>query len=727
MEINLCYGCMAPREGDGPCPHCGFDENTYQPSPHHLRPGTILAGKYLLGRVLGEGGFGITYVGWDLNLEIKVAIKEYYPNGYVTRESSHGNGVTVFTGQRRQIFDEGLAKFVDEARRLGKFFALPGIVSVRDYFQENNTGYIVMEFAQGQTLKALLETQPGSRMSADVIFEMMKPVMESLIIVHKAGIIHRDISPDNLMVDDRGNVKLLDFGAARSFLAVDEKSLSVMLKPGYAPEEQYRSRGQQGPWTDVYALCATIYRAITGVVPEESLNRLTGDVLPPPSQLGVRIHPGQEQVLMKGLAVMAGDRFKDMSELKAALENPGPYMSGMADQTASKPGAPANASTGKNHSAGKNYSDGSAGNSSGKNGKQRKTYGVLIGIAAALFIAAAVVMGMVINSVTPDTSRADRETLPEISEDQPQTYAYIPFSKNTQEESEMAQTGENQGETYDSETEGETPETDTSASETEREVEPRMSEDELDRILADYGGGADFSVCALDMQDWLIYSSSNSGYPMSASSLSNICTLFTVAWMCDNGYMTLDDQIRFSYTFNGRGIKTEADDGSYFTVRELLSDMLRYSDNNAANAVMNYVTLDNINAVCQEWGFSSVDINRIYDADSALDNYASAGDLVVMLYALYGGLFESIDQTYMLENFCIVDNTGSQGIGSAIPSGYTFLNHNGMTTEKYNEAAIVLGEDASYIVVFMSDNGKMENEAETAARAGEYIHESLTY
>ena len=108
MEINLCYGCMAPREGDGPCPHCGFDENTYQPSPHHLRPGTILAGKYLLGRVLGEGGFGITYVGWDLNLEIKVAIKEYYPNGYVTRESSHGNGVAVFTGQRRQIFDEGL-------------------------------------------------------------------------------------------------------------------------------------------------------------------------------------------------------------------------------------------------------------------------------------------------------------------------------------------------------------------------------------------------------------------------------------------------------------------------------------------------------------------------------------------------------------------------------------------------------------------------------------------
>ncbi len=323
MEINLCYGCMSPREGDGPCPHCGFDENTYQPALHHLPPGTALAGKYLLGPVLGEGGFGITYVGWDLNLEMKIAIKEYFPNGFVTRNSGYDKTVTVLTGQKGDFFQRGLDKFVDEARRLGKFWGLPGIVSVKDYFQENKTGYIVMEFAQGQTLKNILKNTPDGRLSADQVFEMMKPVMKSLEKVHKAGLIHRDISPDNLMVDQEPDgsltVKLIDFGAARDFMAEGERSLSVMLKPGYAPEEQYRSRGKQGPWTDVYGLCATMYRAITGKVPDESLDRMEEDPLERPSQLGVNIENWQEDALMKGLAVFQKNRFQSMEELEAAM------------------------------------------------------------------------------------------------------------------------------------------------------------------------------------------------------------------------------------------------------------------------------------------------------------------------------------------------------------------------------------------------------------------------
>ncbi len=336
MEINLCYGCMATREGDGPCPHCGFDENTYQPAPHHLPPGTVLAGKYLLGRVLGEGGFGITYVGWDLNLEMKIAIKEYFPNGFVTRNSGFDKTVTVMTGQKGDFFQRGLDKFVDEARRLGKFWGLPGIVSVKDYFQENKTGYIVMEFAQGQTLKSILKNTPDGRLSADQVFEMMKPVMKSLEKVHKAGLIHRDISPDNLMVDQEADgsltVKLIDFGAARDFMADGERSLSVMLKPGYAPEEQYRSRGKQGPWTDVYGLCATMYRAITGKVPDESLDRMEEDQLERPSLLGVNIENWQEDALMKGLAVFQKNRFQSMEELEAAM-----YASAAAPEQKTQP------------------------------------------------------------------------------------------------------------------------------------------------------------------------------------------------------------------------------------------------------------------------------------------------------------------------------------------------------------------------------------------------------
>ena len=319
MELNLCYSCMKEKGVSGPCPHCGFDESAYEPAPHHLPPGTILYGKYLIGRVLGEGGFGITYVGWDLNLEMKVAVKEYYPNGFVSRDHERTNTLTIFTGSQGEFFQKGLEKFVDEARRLAKFWGFPGIVSVKDYFQENKTAYIVMEFVQGQTLKELLKQRPGKRLPAAEVFAMMRPVMQSLEEIHKAGLIHRDISPDNLMVSPKGQVKLIDFGAARDFAEDGEKSRSVLLKPGYAPSEQYRSRGNQGPWTDVYSLCATMYRAITGRVPEESLDRMEEDTLKRPSQLGVTIPAHQEAALMKGLAVFQRERFPSVEELEAAL------------------------------------------------------------------------------------------------------------------------------------------------------------------------------------------------------------------------------------------------------------------------------------------------------------------------------------------------------------------------------------------------------------------------
>ncbi|HIR94068.1 MAG TPA: leucine-rich repeat domain-containing protein [Candidatus Egerieimonas intestinavium] len=316
MELHICFSCMREKQESGPCPYCGFDGSTYQPAAHHLRPGTILAGKYILGRVMGEGGFGITYVGWDLNLRVKVAVKEYYPNGCVARDGSTSRSVTMLTGRLGEFFQRGLEKFVDEAQRLAKFWDMPGIVSVKDYFQENKTGYIVMEFVEGQTLKALLKQRPDNRLPVEEVFTMMRPVLKALEEVHKTGLIHRDISPDNLMVTPEGQVKLIDFGAARDFLAEEEKSRSVLLKPGYSPTEQYQSRGNQGPWTDVYSMCATIYRAITGQVPEEALDRLGKDPLKPPSQLQVSIDPQRERALMDGMAIFPSKRIQSMEELE---------------------------------------------------------------------------------------------------------------------------------------------------------------------------------------------------------------------------------------------------------------------------------------------------------------------------------------------------------------------------------------------------------------------------
>ncbi len=315
---HLCMGCMREKDNDDPCPYCGLQEQSYLVAPHHLPLRSILNGKYLAGKVLGEGGFGITYLGWDLNLDLKIAIKEYYPTGFVTRENTVTATVTPYTGEKTEFFTEGRDKFVNEAKSLAKFYTLPGIVSVKDFFLENGTAYIVMEFVEGETLKQRL-LQSGGKLPAAQVLEMMKPLMRSLEEIHKAGIIHRDISPDNLMITKEGNVKLLDFGAARDFEDSGNKSLSVMLKPGYAPEEQYRSRGKQGPWTDVYALCATIYRAIAGVTPDESIERMQNDQVKTPFQLGISIASHEETALFKGMAVMQKDRYQNIAELYKAL------------------------------------------------------------------------------------------------------------------------------------------------------------------------------------------------------------------------------------------------------------------------------------------------------------------------------------------------------------------------------------------------------------------------
>jgi serine/threonine protein kinase len=322
MELTntdtLCMGCMRENKEEGKCPFCGFDSKEYTASPHHLPLKTILAGKYLIGRVLGEGGFGITYLAWDLNLGVKIAVKEYYPMGFVTREHNATSSVLPYFGDKAAFFAAGRDRYVEEAKSLAKFYGLPGIVAVKDFFLENNTAYIVMEFVEGKTLKQML-ADAGGKLPAAAVLEMMKPLMRSLSEVHDAGIIHRDISPDNIMVTKEGNVKLLDFGAARDYADSGNRSLSVLLKPGYAPEEQYRTRGVQGPWSDVYALCATIYRAITGVTPPESVERLRADDLQAPSSLGAAIDPAREKALLKGMAVLQNERWQSVIELYEAL------------------------------------------------------------------------------------------------------------------------------------------------------------------------------------------------------------------------------------------------------------------------------------------------------------------------------------------------------------------------------------------------------------------------
>ncbi len=321
MDVSrLCPHCMRELRSEANfCPYCGKNIKDVSAGLHQLKPFTILQGKYLVGSVLGEGGFGITYIGIDMNLEVRVAIKEFYPNGYVSRDNTQTTIVTQFNNSNADAVRKWKEGFVKEARALGKCQNLPGIVGVKDFFEENGTAYIVMEYVDGTTLKSYVK-EKGGKIEVDQLLPAIRPVMTSLQQVHDTGVIHRDISPDNIMFMPDGSMKLLDFGAARSFAEADaQKSLSVMLKPGFAPEEQYRTHGNQGPWSDVYALAATIYRCITGTVPVESMERMRDDTLKSPKELGIKISDQENAALMKAMAVYAEDRFQSVRDFEKAL------------------------------------------------------------------------------------------------------------------------------------------------------------------------------------------------------------------------------------------------------------------------------------------------------------------------------------------------------------------------------------------------------------------------
>ena len=279
---------------------------------HCLRKGTRLIGHYTIEGVLGQGGFGITYLGTDELHEKKVAIKEFFPQGIVTRNIEYQDTVTVTFVGEKDNYEKGKERFLKEARTMAKFSKDEGIVKALDFFEINNTAYIVMEYLEGITLKQYL--RENKRIAAEDLVELLVPLIEALDEIHSQGLIHRDISPDNIMVLPDGRIKLMDFGAARDYTEFGEKSLSIVLKPGYAPPEQYQTHGVQGPWTDIYALCATMYKCITGENPPDAIDRLVDDHLKKISAFGISVSPQIEKAIIKGMSVAVNDRYQNVGD-----------------------------------------------------------------------------------------------------------------------------------------------------------------------------------------------------------------------------------------------------------------------------------------------------------------------------------------------------------------------------------------------------------------------------
>ena len=338
MSIDLngrCLGCMnmLPHP-QAACPNCGWSRQTDQNNVGQLEQGTNLknpttGNQYLIGKTVGQGGFGIVYTAWDVTGNRKVAIKEYFPKNCAGR--THSNTVVLTTNSQsdKEFFDRQKKRFRQEAEKMQMFRDNNNVVTVLDFFDENNTSYIVMEFIEGQTFAQVLNNVPNQRLTLQTVLANFQPIIDILEKIHHTqwtddngqvhpGIIHRDISPENIMYASDGTVKLLDFGAARVSNPDPNSRLTIALKHGYAPYEQYLTTGtaaMQGSWTDVYALAATIYRAITGEIPPSAIDRWSNvATIKLPSSFGIEITPEQEQVLLKGLAINYQNRYQSVSQ-----------------------------------------------------------------------------------------------------------------------------------------------------------------------------------------------------------------------------------------------------------------------------------------------------------------------------------------------------------------------------------------------------------------------------
>ena len=316
MDIKkICFNCMKDKIGeDGICTSCGFSNNSYQAEPDQLVPLTPLNGRYLIGRAIGAGGFGITYIALDIQLQVVVAIKELYLKSISIR-----NQTKIISAQPKdeQCFEENKKLFLDEARTLARVNKEDneGIVIVREHFEENNTAYIVTEYLTGKTLRQRIKEE---KMTYEAMKDLMAPICHALMKVHQFGVIHMDVSPDNIMILEEGGAKLLDFGGAKSVFT-NEMNNFISIKRGYAPPEQYMANGKTGQWTDVYATAATMYYCLTGVKPTDAMERRSGKDILKPSQMGVKIPVRAEEALMKALELDPGQRYQSIEEFWNAI------------------------------------------------------------------------------------------------------------------------------------------------------------------------------------------------------------------------------------------------------------------------------------------------------------------------------------------------------------------------------------------------------------------------
>ena len=282
--MGICPNCFSSNTYEnGRCRKCGF-QNTVRRDSRALPARKLLYQRYIIGRVLGIGGFGITYVAYDVISKERVAIKEYYPVEWATR-SLQDKKIVPNSMAREKLYMHGQEVFVNEAKILQGLKEIPTVVDVKGFFRENDTAYMVMELLEGMTLSKYMKNNGMSRMPYQTATQIIDKIGQALEYVHSYQLLHRDVGPDNIIITTAGEIKLIDFGATRIYGLNSPRGMSVLVKPGFAPIEQYSRTGNQGPWTDVYALASTYYYLLTGKKPPSATERISGSHVIPVASL----------------------------------------------------------------------------------------------------------------------------------------------------------------------------------------------------------------------------------------------------------------------------------------------------------------------------------------------------------------------------------------------------------------------------------------------------------
>lgn len=313
LRFDNCPNCFAKLDGRLTCSNCGIDIQTIKQYDVALEAFTLLHDKYLLGRVLGKGGFGITYLAQNIESGTLCCIKEYLPSDYAQRKEDKYT-LEPMESEYCEVYEHGKERFIDEARTLVKLNNNPIVVDILDFFEENNTAYFVMEYLNGVSMKSLTKSYDG-KLPKEIANRILEVIGTALMDVHDKGMLHRDISPENIFITNNKEIKLIDFGAARDYIKSMNSGMSVVLKTGYAPPEQYSTKGKQGPWTDIYALAATYYTSVSGEKLLDSMYVLKGMKQKELAELNCGIDQKTSDVIAKAMATNFRERYQNIADL----------------------------------------------------------------------------------------------------------------------------------------------------------------------------------------------------------------------------------------------------------------------------------------------------------------------------------------------------------------------------------------------------------------------------